>query len=94
MDKTEVLFSDESHFKVSMSDGRDRVWRRNGERFAGCCVNRDRWGGGSVLVWGGITAYNHTQLHVLDTDLQGPNLSSHCPAIYATSFAKWRIPTR
>ena len=24
--------------------------------------------------------------------LTGPNFSSHCPAVYATSFAKWRIP--
>ena len=62
-----VLFSDESRFNVSMSDGRDRVWRRRGERYADCCVKqRDRWGDGSVLVWGGITADNRTQLHVLD----------------------------
>ena len=67
---TEVLFSDESRFIVSMSDGSDRVWRRNGERYAECCVKqRDRWGGGSVLVWGGITAYNRTQLHVLDRSI-------------------------
>ena len=55
---------------TSTSDGRDRVWRRNGERFAECCVKqRDRWGGGSVLVWGGITADNRTQLHVLDRSI-------------------------
>ena len=27
----EILFSDESRFNVSMYDGTDRVWRRNGE---------------------------------------------------------------
>ena len=43
------------------------MWRRNGERFADCCVKqRDRWGGGSALVWGGITADNNSQLYVLD----------------------------
>ena len=53
-----------------MSDGRDRVWRRNGEIYTECCVKqRDRWGGGSVLVWGGITADNRTQLHVLDRSI-------------------------
>ena len=37
-----VLFSDESRFNLSHHDGRIRVFRR------------DRFGGGSVMVWGGI----------------------------------------
>jgi hypothetical protein len=37
-------------------DGRRRVYRRRGERFADACVlERDRFGGGSVMVWGGIS---------------------------------------
>ena len=37
------------------ADGRRRVYRRRGERFADACVvERDRFGGGSVMVWGGI----------------------------------------
>ena len=40
------------------SDGRQCVYRRRGERFADACVlQRDRFGGGSLLVWGSI-AYN------------------------------------
>jgi len=39
------------------------VWRHRGERFAGCCITeRDRFGGGSVMVWGGICGGNHTRL--------------------------------
>lgn len=62
-----VLFSDESRFCVSQADGRIRVWRRPGERYADCCVNEvDRWGGPSVMVWGGITTRYRTTLHVFD----------------------------
>ena len=53
-----VLFSDESRFTLFRSDGRQRVYRRRGERFADACVlQSDRFGGGSLLVWGSI-AYN------------------------------------
>ena len=34
----ESFFSDESHFHLSRSDGRTRIWRRRGERYASCCV--------------------------------------------------------
>ena len=50
-----VLFTDESRFTLYRADGRRRVYRRRGERFADACVvERDRFGGGSVMVWGGI----------------------------------------
>ena len=32
----EVAFSDESRFCVDSRDGRERVWRRTGERYADC----------------------------------------------------------
>jgi transposase len=35
----EVLFSDESRFCISNADGRIRVWRRQNERLAACCIN-------------------------------------------------------
>ena len=47
-----VLFSDESRFNLSHHDGRIRVFRRRGERFAdNRLIERDRFGGGSVMVW-------------------------------------------
>lgn len=47
-----VLFTDESRFNLSHADGRVRVYRRRGERFADACVlQRNRFGGGSVMVW-------------------------------------------
>jgi len=54
-----VVFSDESRYCVSMADGRVSVWRRPGERFSNDCVlERDPWGGPSIMVWGAI-ALNH-----------------------------------
>ena len=49
-----VLFTDESRFTFYRADGR-RVYRHRGERFADACVvERDRFWGGFVMVWGGI----------------------------------------
>ena len=48
----QVLFSDESRFLLFRSDRRRRVYRRLRERFADPCVmERDRYGGGGVMVW-------------------------------------------
>ena len=51
-----VVFTDESRFTLFRADGRRRLHRRRGERFADACVfERDTCGGGSVMVWGGIS---------------------------------------
>uniref|UniRef100_A0A8C7R2V7 Transposase Tc1-like domain-containing protein n=1 Tax=Oncorhynchus mykiss TaxID=8022 RepID=A0A8C7R2V7_ONCMY len=61
-----VLFTDESRFTLSTCDRRDKVWRRRGERSAACNIlQHDRFGGGSVMVWGGISLGGRTALHVL-----------------------------
>lgn len=65
-----VLFSDESRFCLRKVDGRIKVWRRPGERFADCCVDRvTAFGGGSVMVWGGISAVGKTPLIVIDGNM-------------------------
>ena len=59
----DVLFSDESRFNLSFSDSRIRVWRRRGERLdAVNVVERDRYGGGNVMVWAGIYYHGKTEL--------------------------------
>ena len=59
-----VLFTDESRFNLFRVDGRRRVYRRRNERYADCCViERDRFGGDSVMVWGGVAYGRRTQLH-------------------------------
>ena len=50
-----VLLTDESRFNVQFADGRLRVWRRTGESTdENNIVERDRYGGGSAMIWGGI----------------------------------------
>ena len=56
-----VLFTDESRITLYRADG-----RRRGERFADACVvERDRFGGGSVMVWGGIAHGIKSQLIIV-----------------------------
>jgi transposase len=53
----DVIFSDESRFCVSHVDGRVRCYRRVGERYQDACVvQRDRYGGPSVMVWAAMNA--------------------------------------
>ena len=60
-----VLFTDESRFTLSTNDKPARVWRRQGERYANCnIVEVDRYGGGSVMVWAGISLDGRTDLYV------------------------------
>jgi transposase len=50
-----ILFTDESRFCLRSPDGRQRVWRRTGERVAQCnFVPGISFGSGSIMVWGGI----------------------------------------
>ena len=61
---------DESRFTPFRTDGRRRVYRRRGERFADACVHeRDRFGSGSIMVWGGIAHGVKLQLIVVEGDM-------------------------
>lgn len=62
-----VLFTDECKIKFFSDDRRVRVWRREGERFVEPCIHgTDRFGGPSVMVWGGISLLGKTELVILD----------------------------
>ena len=66
------MFTDESRFSIQFNDGRVRVYRRPGERFADVNVRQRHWfGGGSVMVWGGISIHHRTPLYVVDGNLTG-----------------------
>ena len=45
-DWANILFTDESRFHLDMRDGRSRVYRRVGERYADACVIQRRYFGG------------------------------------------------
>ena len=67
-----ITFSEESRFCLDVNDGRVRVRRLPGERFFDCCIKEhDRYGGGSVMVWGGITWTGKTELIRVEGNLTG-----------------------
>lgn len=62
-----VMFSDESRYLLYRSDGRQRVYRRVGERFRdNCLAEVDRFGGGGLMVWAGISHGHRTPLVFID----------------------------
>uniref|UniRef100_A0A8C4DEX4 Tc1-like transposase DDE domain-containing protein n=1 Tax=Dicentrarchus labrax TaxID=13489 RepID=A0A8C4DEX4_DICLA len=61
---------DEQQFCLRQLDRRVKVWRRCGERYADCCTNRiTSFGGGSVMVWGGISLTGKTRLVITGGNL-------------------------
>ncbi|GFV85491.1 transposable element Tcb2 transposase [Trichonephila clavipes] len=64
-----VLFTDESRFSLSSDSHRILIWRERGSRnHPSNIIERDRYGGRCVLVWGGIMLDSHTDLHIFDAD--------------------------
>ena len=62
----QVLFIDESRNCLCINDARERAWRRSGECYTDACVRQhDRYGGGSIMVWGGIHLHGRTSLHLV-----------------------------
>ncbi|GFY17750.1 transposable element Tcb2 transposase [Trichonephila clavipes] len=62
-----VLFTDESRFSLSSDSHRILIWRERGSRnHLSNIIERDRYGGRGVLVWGGIMLGSRTDLHIFD----------------------------
>ncbi|GFV43469.1 transposable element Tcb2 transposase [Trichonephila clavipes] len=62
-----VLFTDESRFSLSSDSHRILIWRERGSRnHPSNIIERDRYGGRGVLVWGGIMFSSGTDLHIFD----------------------------
>ncbi|GFT17469.1 transposable element Tcb2 transposase [Trichonephila clavipes] len=69
-----VLFTDESRFSLSSDSHRILIWRERGSRnHPSNIIERDRYGGRGVLVWGGIMLGSRTDLHIFDAgSVNGP----------------------
>ncbi|GFX43927.1 transposable element Tcb2 transposase [Trichonephila clavipes] len=62
-----VLFTDESRFSLSSDSHRILIWKERGSRnHPSNLIERDRYGGRGVLVWGGIMLGSRTDLHIFD----------------------------
>lgn len=74
-----VLFTDESRFTRYSPDGRQRVWRRPGERYSQCCFSpRVKFGGGGMMVWGGISLEARTDLIKLQGGINADKYIRQC----------------
>lgn len=64
-DWSSLLFTDESRVSLRSPDGRERVWRRPGERYAQCVISpRTPFHGRSLMIWAGISLEARTDLVV------------------------------
>lgn len=62
-----ILWSDETKINLFGTDGFKTVWRRKGEEYKEkCMVPTVKHGGGSVLVWGCMSAAGVGELHFID----------------------------
>jgi transposase len=78
-----LLFSDETRICLNGKDGRGRVYRRPGERFAQCCIDeRVSYGGGSCMIWGGISVGERTEAVFIVGAARGRNRRSLTAAWY------------
>ncbi len=62
-----VLWSDETKINLFGSDGVKRVWRQPGEEYKDNCVLPTvNHGGGSVMIWGYMSAADTGELHFIE----------------------------
>ncbi len=73
-----VLWSDETKINVFGSDGVKRVWREPGEEYKDKCVlSTVKHGGGSVMVWGCMSAARTGELQFIEGTINA-NICSVC----------------
>ncbi len=62
-----ILWSDETKINVFGTDGFKTLWRRKGEEYKEkCMLPTAKHGGGSVLMWGCMSAAGVGELHFID----------------------------
>ena len=78
----------ELHFCLTRGDGRIHVYRRRNERYTeACTMERDRFGGGgSVMVWGGVSQHHRTELVVIAGNLNAVRYRDDIPLPHVVPF--------
>uniref|UniRef100_A0AAZ3PBB4 Tc1-like transposase DDE domain-containing protein n=1 Tax=Oncorhynchus tshawytscha TaxID=74940 RepID=A0AAZ3PBB4_ONCTS len=87
-DCQKVLFTDESRFCLTRGDGRIRVYRQRNERYTEACTLERDWfgGGGSVMVWGGVSQHHRTELVVIAGNLNAVRYREDIPLPHVVPF--------
>ncbi len=71
-----VLWSDETKINLFGADGVKRVWRQPGEEYKDKCVLPTvKHGGGSVMVWGCMSAAGTVELQLIEGTM---NANMYC----------------
>ncbi|GFS97564.1 transposable element Tcb2 transposase [Trichonephila clavipes] len=83
-----VLFTDESRFSLSSDSHRILIWRERGSRnHPSNIIERDRYGGRGVLVWGGIMLGSRTDFHIFDAgSVNGTRYCNEILLLYVRLF--------
>ncbi|GFV96719.1 transposable element Tcb2 transposase [Trichonephila clavipes] len=80
MNGDEYFYRDESRFSLSSDSHRILIWREWGSSsHPSNIIERDRYGGRGVLVWGGIMLGSRTDLHIFDAG--SVNVTRYCNEI-------------
>ncbi|GFV43466.1 transposable element Tcb2 transposase [Trichonephila clavipes] len=80
---------DESRFSLSSDSHRIFIWRERGSRnHPSNIIERDRYGGRGVLVWGGIILGSRTDLHIFDAG--SVNWTRYCNEILLPNVRLFR----
>lgn len=68
----QVVWTDESRFRLFSNNGQIRVWRQRGESYRDDLIQRrTQGGGGSVHVWGGVWHGGRSELQILVRAVNG-----------------------
>ena len=89
-DWQKVLFTNEPRF----CDGQIRFYRRRNERYTKACTREgDRFGGGgSFMVWGGVSQHHRTELVVIAGNLNAVHTRKTSSFLMWYPFCKLILP--
>ncbi len=83
-----VLWSDETKINLFDSDGIKRVWRQPGEEYKDkCVVSTVKHGGGSVMVWGCMSAAGTGELQFIEGTM---NANIYCDILKQSKIPSLR----
>ncbi len=79
--RNHVLWSNETKINLFGSDGVKRVWRQQGEEYKDMCVLPTvKHGGGSVMVWGCMSAAGTGKLQFIEASMNANMYCEHTKA--------------